>query len=136
VNASEMALDLTVRGVPRALAPDVETVVFRVAMEAATNALKHAEAERVRVLLSFRPRSVRLVVADDGRGFVVEPELHAYAGRWGLLGMRERASQLRGDLRIKSNPGEGTTVVLRVPSRSHAALPDQGIAAAAHDPVV
>jgi signal transduction histidine kinase len=56
-------------------------------------------------------------VADDGRGFIVPPDLHAYTGHWGLLGMRERASQLRGRLTVRSAPGEGTRVLLRVPSR-------------------
>ena len=136
LHGSGIALEFAVRGSPRALDPDVETVVFRVAMEATTNALKHSDAQNVRVVLSFRPRSVRLVVADNGRGFVVEPGLHAYAGRWGLLGMRERASQLRGDLSIKSTPGEGTKVVLRVPSRPRSALPNQGIAEVSRNPVV
>ena len=128
LTGTPLAFDYTVRGEPRALEQDVETALYRVAQEAVTNVVKHAAARSVRVLLSFRPRSVRIVVADDGGGFVVEPGLHPYAGRWGLLGMRERASQIRGDLSIKSVPGEGTKVILRIPSRARSALPDQGIA--------
>jgi len=131
-----LAFDYTIRGVPRPLEGDVETAVYRVAQEAVTNVVKHADARTVRVLLSFRPHSVRLVVADDGRGFDLEPGLQAYAGRWGLLGMRERASQLRANLSIRSVPGEGTKIVLRVPSRAHTVLPNQGIAAASGAGVV
>jgi signal transduction histidine kinase len=69
------------------------------------------------VVLSYERRSVRLVVADDGRGFIVDPELYSYAGHWGLLGMRERASQLRAKLTVRSAPGEGTKIVLHVPNR-------------------
>ena len=126
---TELALDYVVQGAPRALEREVETVVFRVAQEAVTNVVKHGAAHTVRVRVSFRRRSVRLVVADDGRGFVVDPALHAYAGRWGLLGMRERASQIHASLSIKSVPGEGTKIVLRVPTRPGTVLPDQGIAA-------
>jgi signal transduction histidine kinase len=68
---------------------------------------------------------VRLSVIDDGRGFVVENDFQAYGGHWGLLGMRERASQVRGKLSLRSTPGHGTEVVLLVPyalrpPRSHA----------------
>jgi signal transduction histidine kinase len=112
-----LASDYVVRGVPHALLPEVETVVYRVAQEAVSNVMKHATARTVRITLSYDSRSVRLAVADDGRGFIVPPDLHAYTGHWGLLGMRERASQLRGRLTVRSAPGEGTRVLLRVPSR-------------------
>jgi signal transduction histidine kinase len=112
-----LKLDYRVRGIPRALPPELETVVFRVAQEAVTNIVKHAAAHRARVTLSYEDRSVRLTVADDGMGFNVDPERRTYAGHWGLLGMRERASQLRGKLVVRSARGTGTTIVLRVPSR-------------------
>lgn len=112
-----LGFDYSVRGLPHALDPHVETVLFRVAQEAITNVVKHAGAHTVRVALSYDPRSVRLVVVDDGSGFDVDPDLRTYAGHWGLLGMRERASQLRGKLAVRSAPGEGTKIVLRVPDR-------------------
>jgi signal transduction histidine kinase len=111
-----LKLDYRVRGIPRALPPELETVVFRVAQEAVTNIVKHAAAHRARVTLSYADRSVRLTVADDGMGFNVDPERRTYAGHWGLLGMRERASQLRGKLVVRSARGTGTTIMLRVPS--------------------
>jgi signal transduction histidine kinase len=112
-----LTLDYRVRGVPRALRPELETVVFRVAQEALTNVVKHAAAHRARVTLSYEDRSVRLTVVDDGTGFSVDPDRRTYAGHWGLLGMRERASQLRGKLVVQSAQGAGTTIMLRVPSR-------------------
>jgi signal transduction histidine kinase len=112
-----LKLDYRVRGVPRVLRPELETVVFRVAQEAVTNVVKHAGAQRARVTLSYEDRSVRLTVADDGTGFNVDPDRRTYAGHWGLLGMRERASQLRGKLVVRSAQGTGTTIMLRVPSR-------------------
>jgi signal transduction histidine kinase len=115
---NSLALDYVVRGVPHVLSPPVETVVFRVAQEAVSNVVKHAAAHTVRVALVFGRRSVRLAVVDDGAGFFVDRDLRTYAGHWGLLGMRERASQLRGRLAVLSAPGEGTKVVLHVPSRT------------------
>jgi signal transduction histidine kinase len=112
-----LKLDYRVRGIPRALAPELETVVFRVAQEAVTNIVKHAAAHRARVTLSYEDRSVRITVADDGTGFTVDPGRRTYAGHWGLLGMRERASQHRGKLMVRSAQGSGTTIMLRLPSR-------------------
>lgn len=122
-----LEFDYLVRGEPRALEPEVETVVFRVAQAALANVVQHAAASRVRVVLSFRSRTVRLAVVDDGRGFLVDVDVRTYAGRWGLLGMRERASQLGGSVAIRSSPGGGTKVLLRVPTWASNALPDQGI---------
>jgi signal transduction histidine kinase len=117
VVGTPLALDYAVRGVPRTLRPELETVLYRVAQEALTNVVKHSAAHTARVTLCYEDRCVRLTVADDGSGFNVDPDRRTYAGHWGLLGMRERASQLRGKLIVRSAPGAGTKVVLRVPSR-------------------
>jgi signal transduction histidine kinase len=119
-----LALDYVVRGAPRALDEHVETVLFRVAQEAVANVVKHASAHTVRVVLIYEPRSVRLAVIDDGVGFPVDPDLRTYAGHWGLLGMRERASQLRGKLAVRSAPGSGTRVLLRVPALASVQMQD------------
>lgn len=112
-----LELDVRIEGQPRALDPEVEAVVFRVAQEAIANIVKHAEAQRVQVGLGYELRGVRLTVTDDGRGFAMDPDLHTYGGHWGLLGMRERASQIRGKLSVRSALGHGTEVVLQVPYR-------------------
>jgi signal transduction histidine kinase len=125
-----LKLEYRVRGVPRALPPELETVVFRVAQEAVTNVVKHAKARRARVTLSYEDRSVRLTVADDGTGFNIDPDRRSYAGHWGLLGMRERASQLRGKLVVRSAQDAGTTIMLRVPSRDVQRIPSEASAPA------
>ena len=119
---SNLPVDFQVIGKPYTLAPDVETAVFRVAQASVANVVQHAAAHQLRVVLTFGKRSVKLVVADDGRGFAVDPDLYNYAGRWGLLGMRERASQVGGIVAIKSAPGEGTEVTLRVPRHTRATV--------------
>ena len=78
-----ITLEYTVEGVPRPLEPEVEAVVFRVEQEAIANVVKHSAAHTVRLGLSYGARGMRLSVNDDGRGFAVDPDFHAYGGHWG-----------------------------------------------------
>jgi PAS domain S-box-containing protein len=96
------------------LAETTEIVVFRVAQEAITNALRHSGTEKLEVRLGRTRVQVELTVRDEGRGFAVG-DLGVDDGRLGLLGMQERASLVGGRLTIHSAPGQGTTVSLLVP---------------------
>lgn len=102
--------------------PEVATAAFRVLQEALTNVSRHAHADAVAVTLVLGPEAVRLVVADDGRGF--DPER---AGRrsLGLVGMRERARAQGGTLEVRAVPGQGTVVECTLPHASdpHAPSP-------------
>jgi signal transduction histidine kinase len=113
-----LALHFAVRGAPRPLAMSIEDTVFRAGLEAVVNAVKHAEAHCVGVLVAYGARTVRLKVVDDGRGFPVDPDLRSYSGHWGLLGIRERADRVGGTLRIRSAVGAGTTITLLIPASS------------------
>jgi len=110
-----LRLEHVVEGPPRSVAPDVEAVMVRVVQEAVANVVRHAAARTLRVGLSFQGRRVRLSVSDDGQGFAVDPNFHAYGGHWALLGMQERASQIRGKFTVRNTPGQGTEIVLVVP---------------------
>jgi signal transduction histidine kinase len=110
-----LMLEFGSEGLPRRLDPEVAAAVLRVVQEAIANTVKHAQARRVRVGLVYGAREVRLTVDDDGRGFAVEPDFHTYGGHWGLLGMRERTSQIRAKLSVRSTPGQGTEIVLLAP---------------------
>lgn len=117
------------------LPPAVEVGLYRVAQEALQNALRHAAAARVALRLEVSAESVRLTVEDDGRGFAGEgPALggptagasgSGAAGRFGLLGMRERVRLLGGRFEIGSAPGRGTRVLAEVPlaASAHSARP-------------
>jgi signal transduction histidine kinase len=105
-----------------------------VAQEAITNVIKHAEARTVWVNLSFDARRIRLSVIDDGRGFAVASDFQTYGGHWGLLGMRERASQVRGKLSLQSSPGQGTKVVLLVPHALQDPSPPPNLASTSSAP--
>jgi len=98
------------------LCPEAENALFRIAQEAINNALKHAQATTVTVSLWQQDRVAVLVVADDGTGF--DPVLERTLGRaphWGLLTMRERVLGVGGFLRVESQTGIGTRIVVEVP---------------------
>ena len=92
----------------------VEEGLYRIAIEALNNALWHASATAVTVLLRARQGRVELEVIDDGRGF----DVHVIGqGRTiGLHSMRERAEGLGGELTVRSAPGAGTRVLISVPT--------------------
>lgn len=97
------------------LAPEVGAQLVRVIQEALTNARKHAQAQNVRVTLARDGSRATIVVADDGIGFdpgTLPGDRH---GHLGLILMRERLAQIGGSLAIRSRPGAGTEVTLRVP---------------------
>lgn len=85
--------------------------LFRVLQEALTNVMRHAEAHTVAVSLSVEDGMICLRISDDGRGFDTSAK---GGGSFGLVGMRERVLMLGGSLQIESQPGEGTTLCVRV----------------------
>ncbi len=105
------------------LPPEVETTLYRVVQEALTNVAKHAKARRVAVVIGQSDGCAMAVVEDDGVGFDTESISHNAAPargenrRLGLLGMRERVTLVGGTLEIESTPGQGTTVIARIPLR-------------------
>jgi signal transduction histidine kinase len=94
--------------------PDAGDCLYRVAQEALTNVLKHADATRVEVVLSDATSNrVRMRVMDNGRGIDSAPG--AARDGLGLVGMRERVAAIGGTLRVTSETGTGTTVETIVP---------------------
>lgn len=103
-----------VTGTFRALDPDVEGTLLRVAQESLANAGRHAGAGRVGITLSYIGEVVALDVLDDGRGFDLDRA--ADGGGFGLDGMRRRVERLGGTFAVESAPGEGTAVSATVPA--------------------
>ena len=99
------------------LTPEVETSIYRIIQEAMTNATKYADCTHISVLLQVRRNQLFVIVEDNGRGFDVQQVFREEAGRskLGLYGMKERAELIGGYLDIESQPGEGTTIYLRMP---------------------
>jgi len=102
-------------GPDHALAADASVHVYRIVQEALHNVHKHAQASRVTVLFTHNSQEAAIVVEDDGRGFTAERVEGGLDGRLGLVGMRERARLIGGSVTIESEPGQGTSLFVRVP---------------------
>jgi len=98
--------------------PHIQIACFRLAQEAITNAVRHAQARTLTVELRRAGTSSRLVVSDDGKGFdVAAAKARAEQGAsLGLLGIEERAALAGGNARIVSSPGQGTTIEVLLPA--------------------
>lgn len=99
----------------RSLDPLVCDELFAIGREAMHNAVMHADASEIHVVLVRRLTEVRLRVTDDGRGIPPEVIREGKPGHWGLRGMRERALAIGGHTSIASAPPHGTDVLVRVP---------------------
>ena len=108
-------VSMLVQGKSRRLDNIVETVLFRLIQESLNNVLRHAQIQSAQILVNFEPQEIIVKVIDAGIGFDPEKPLIPPHG-WGLAGMRERVELIKGNLRIDSSPGKGTTVEVIVPN--------------------
>ena len=93
--------------------PDGREVLYRAAVEALNNVVKHSGVTEARLELAFGGEEAILTVKDSGRGF--DPEASRQPESFGLLSMRERAEVLGGSMAVRSSPGHGTVVEVRLP---------------------
>ena len=106
----------------RRLQPEIETTIYRGALEALTNVARHAQASQVQVRLACSGGTVTVSIKDDGRGFDVE----AWSRRQdeqptlGLAGIQERVMLLNGHVTIEAPPGEGTRIEIALPAQFQA----------------
>jgi two-component system sensor histidine kinase UhpB len=89
------------------------TVIFRIFQEILTNVLRHAQASCIRIILKEEREEIILSVEDNGLGITESEQLNPRS--LGLLGMRERAFSVGGEVQITGKKGEGTTVLVRIP---------------------
>jgi signal transduction histidine kinase/ligand-binding sensor domain-containing protein len=106
----ELQLQLTLAGDQGELPADVADNVLRIAQEAMLNAVRHSGARTLNVTLERTHHHLHLLVNDDGTGF--DHDAGPPGGHYGLIGMRERASQIGAALELTSHRGRGTTVSL------------------------
>ncbi|HJU39736.1 MAG TPA: triple tyrosine motif-containing protein, partial [Tahibacter sp.] len=126
VDGETPRVDLATDGTPRALHPLVPEEALRIAEEAMRNAVRHAQAGNIHLSIVWRHHEFALCIRDNGGG-IAPATLAAGSrtGHYGLVGMRERARQIGGELRIRSSEATGTEVALVVPAR--AAYADRGV---------
>lgn len=108
-----IALDLALSLGERRLPPPVELGALRIVQEALSNVARHAEAGTVSLVMTVDDGTLLVMVEDDGRGF--DPDAPRAPHRLGLRDLRDRVLALGGELKIESQPGEGTTVRARLP---------------------
>lgn len=102
----------------RRLDRKVERTAYRIVQESLTNCAKYAHASRIDISLACNDKQLTVAIADNGQGFdASSAPREAGAAPFGLANMRERALLLKGSLAVRSRPGTGTTVTLRVPLR-------------------
>jgi signal transduction histidine kinase len=99
----------------RRLAGPVESALFRICQEAIANVVRHARATQASILLDLQPRLAVLEIRDNGCGFDPRRLDPTTDGHLGLVGMRERATLLGGELQINSTVGRGTRVIAQIP---------------------
>lgn len=95
------------------LPPGSDNEIFRIAVEAISNALRHAKPDSIDLSLRDRDDRLLLIVRDDGAGF--DPSAPPANGHFGLAGMHERARRIGAELIIESAAGRGTEVILSLP---------------------
>jgi two-component system sensor histidine kinase UhpB len=108
-----LSVRLELPSAPPALPADRALALFRIAQEALRNVIRHAGVSDAGLALEATDEYVELRIADRGRGF--DPAAGRDGAGIGVVGIQERARLLGGTAAIRSRPGEGTTVVARIP---------------------
>ena len=111
---SGITIDIMVNGVERRLSPEAELVFFRIVQEALNNTVRHSQATKATITVDFAAESLRIVVWDNGKGFLPPKEMRDFAihGKLGLNGIQQRAKLLGATLGIQSESGKGTTITV------------------------
>ena len=113
----EIKTNLAISGGERRFPPEMELTLFRIVQEVLRNVERHAQATRAEVIIQFGEDRAQLSISDNGKGFQLSEEMGDLPrrGKLGLAGIEERARLLDGSLRIESELGKGTSVIIEVP---------------------
>ncbi|MGG1398857.1 GAF domain-containing sensor histidine kinase [Bacillus salipaludis] len=114
---TSLAIHLEKRGPEYQLSPMVEKIIFDIFQESTQNAVKHAEASRIDILVSYQKENILLKVKDNGKGFslfqaMIKARNHPH---FGILHMNEAAEKIQATLQVDSKEGAGTEITLTVP---------------------
>ncbi|MEH2182259.1 AAA family ATPase [Nostoc sp.] len=110
---TDLQADLTIVGTPQPVPPDIGMNLLRIGQEAITNTLRHAQAQTLHLELTFKLDAIALHIKDDGRGF--NSQFANDHGGFGLLGIQQRCDRLGGKFSLRSQPGQGTCILIQIP---------------------
>lgn len=111
--AGLFTVDFILTGTPAYMEAQQELVIFRIVQEAFNNIIKHANAPRASLHLHYDDVKLHIIIVDEGIGF--DAELSAKNRQAGLINMKTRAKMLGGIMKIKSQPGQGTSLNFIIP---------------------
>ena len=105
-------------GEEQRLAPNVELALYRMGQEGLSNIARHANATEARIKLAFASSNTKLIIQDDGEGFILpeNPSDMTILGHFGLLGIRERAELIGAEMKLESNKKNGSCLTISVPA--------------------
>ncbi len=109
---SKIRVNMKVSGNYRKLNAVTEKNLLLIFQEALANAIKHSQAANIEIEIRYDNKNLTIRVADDGKGFNTENIKILSIGHYGLIGMRERAERFGGNLKLTSNPGKGTELIV------------------------
>ena len=110
-SGTAMQVEVQISGSPCPLPPLVGKNLLRIGQEAVTNTLKHAQATKLKIHLTYTETTLCLCLQDNGRGFITDSDHTGF----GLISMFDRADRIGGQLTINSQPGQGTETKIQVP---------------------
>ncbi|HEU5080926.1 MAG TPA: PAS domain-containing protein [Opitutaceae bacterium] len=105
---TNLSADFRIEGQPRPMPAAWEDTLLRITQESLTNTIKHARARTFHAVLGFRFPEIQLRLVDDGRGFEMGNETDGF----GLIGMKERVTQIGGQFKLRSEPGAGVEILV------------------------
>ncbi len=114
-NRTSLQISIDAPNGPCVLPLQIKTALFRIAQEALTNTIKHADARNVWMVLSRGNGYVKLDIRDDGKGFEQKSLPTKNRPAWGVMGMQERTGLCGGQFTLKSAPGWGTEIQVEIP---------------------
>jgi signal transduction histidine kinase len=116
ITESGINIHITICGDERKLPSETEIAIFRMVQEALNNITQHSNAKNANVTIKFGVESLDITIHDDGQGILPIINLSKFylKGKWGLIGIKERAEQLGGICKIDSNYGEGTQLSIKI----------------------
>jgi PAS domain S-box-containing protein len=114
VKSKKLRVEIESVGFDREPPQQISLTLYRVAQEALSNVVRHANAERATITITKGYPNIIMIIEDDGKGFVTKGDRIRGMGL-GIIGMRERVEGLGGKFQIRSDPGEGTRIRVTIP---------------------